>query len=225
MVLQGAGGAGDQGGGASSGRPRRCAGSRPRWGPSWTRSSTASRRACRSSWPRRARRWRAGSPRCWPARWPSASAARVPTSEGRGGAAGAGRARSAAPARHRRDDRGDPPEGLGAPRDRRRRASRGRRRRARLAAAPGVGGAWSAAYLFVFPYFAALNNPNENVRVWATRAIAHHGTFAIDPVMRRVGRRRGSARSSAGSATPARRRGRRCWGCRCTSSTIAWPGR
>ena len=39
-----------------------------------------------------------------------------------------------------------------------------------------------AAYLCVFPYFTAVNNPNENVRVWATRALAHHGTFSIDPV-------------------------------------------
>jgi hypothetical protein len=44
-------------------------------------------------------------------------------------------------------------------------------------------GAVLAAYLCVFPYFAAVNNPNENVRVWATRALAHHGTFSIDPVM------------------------------------------
>ena len=49
---------------------------------------------------------------------------------------------------------------------------------------------WAAvvvAYLIVFPYFAQVNNPNENVRVWATRAIAHHGTFAIDPVMHEWG--------------------------------------
>ncbi len=38
-------------------------------------------------------------------------------------------------------------------------------------------------YLVIAPYFRALENPNENVRVWATRAIAHHGTFAIDPVV------------------------------------------
>jgi hypothetical protein len=49
---------------------------------------------------------------------------------------------------------------------------------------------WAAvvvAHLIVFPYFAQVNNPNENVRVWATRAIAHHGTFAIDPVMHEWG--------------------------------------
>jgi hypothetical protein len=50
--------------------------------------------------------------------------------------------------------------------------------------------AWAAvvaAYLVVFPYFRAVNNPNENVRVWATRAIAHHGTFVIDDVIRAWG--------------------------------------
>lgn len=41
-----------------------------------------------------------------------------------------------------------------------------------------------AAAMVVFPYFAALNNPNENARVWATRAIVAHGTFAIDEVER-----------------------------------------
>ena len=39
----------------------------------------------------------------------------------------------------------------------------------------------------VFPYFSALNNPNENVRVWAARAIAHHGSVAIDPVIEEWG--------------------------------------
>ena len=37
------------------------------------------------------------------------------------------------------------------------------------------------------PVLRAVNNPNENVRVWATRAIAHHGTFAIDQVIREWG--------------------------------------
>lgn len=45
----------------------------------------------------------------------------------------------------------------------------------------------AAAYLFVFPYFAKLNNPNENVRVWMTAAIVQHGTLSIDPVERRWG--------------------------------------
>ena len=39
-----------------------------------------------------------------------------------------------------------------------------------------------AAYVCVFPYFGAVNNPNENVRVWAARALAHHGVFTINPV-------------------------------------------
>jgi Glycosyltransferase family 87 len=43
------------------------------------------------------------------------------------------------------------------------------------------------AYLVVFPYFERLNNPNENVRVWMTRAIVAHGTMAIDGVEREWG--------------------------------------
>ncbi|MEO5766740.1 MAG: hypothetical protein ABIS92_00180 [Polyangia bacterium] len=38
------------------------------------------------------------------------------------------------------------------------------------------------AYLSVWPYFERLNNPNENVRVWMTRAIVEHHTLAIDKV-------------------------------------------
>ncbi len=45
----------------------------------------------------------------------------------------------------------------------------------------------AVAYLVVFPYFEKLNNPNENVRVWMTRAIVAHGTLAIDPVVREWG--------------------------------------
>ncbi len=40
----------------------------------------------------------------------------------------------------------------------------------------------AVAYLIVFPYFPKLNNPNENVRIWMTRAIVAHGTFAINDV-------------------------------------------
>jgi hypothetical protein len=40
------------------------------------------------------------------------------------------------------------------------------------------------AYLLPFPYFERLNNPNENVRVWATRAIVEDHTLAIDQVVR-----------------------------------------
>jgi len=43
------------------------------------------------------------------------------------------------------------------------------------------------AYVIVFPYFERLNNPNENVRIWMTRAIVAHGTFAIDAVEREWG--------------------------------------
>ena len=45
----------------------------------------------------------------------------------------------------------------------------------------------AAAYLIVSPYFEALNNPNENVRVWATRAIVEHHVLNIDAVMREWG--------------------------------------
>jgi len=40
----------------------------------------------------------------------------------------------------------------------------------------------SAAYLAVAPYFPRINNPNENVRIWMTRAIALDHTLAIDHV-------------------------------------------
>jgi hypothetical protein len=36
------------------------------------------------------------------------------------------------------------------------------------------------AYLFPFPYYPKLNNPNENARIWATRAIVEHGVLNID---------------------------------------------
>lgn len=39
-------------------------------------------------------------------------------------------------------------------------------------------------YLATSPYHAGLHNPNEMVRVYMTRAIVEHGTFAIDPVIR-----------------------------------------
>ena len=43
------------------------------------------------------------------------------------------------------------------------------------------------AYLFAFPYFERLNNPNENARVWATRAIVEHGVLNIDQLQREWG--------------------------------------
>ena len=44
-----------------------------------------------------------------------------------------------------------------------------------------------AAYLVASPYFERLNNPNENVRVWATRAIVAHHVLNIDDVQREWG--------------------------------------
>jgi hypothetical protein len=43
------------------------------------------------------------------------------------------------------------------------------------------------AYVFAFPYFERLNNPNENARIWATRAIVAHGVLNIDAVEREWG--------------------------------------
>lgn len=39
----------------------------------------------------------------------------------------------------------------------------------------------------VFPYLAAVNNPNENVRTYMTMAIVEEGTFAIDRFVNRYG--------------------------------------
>jgi hypothetical protein len=43
------------------------------------------------------------------------------------------------------------------------------------------------ALLVVSPYFERLNNPNENVRVWATRAIVQHHVLNIDALQREWG--------------------------------------
>jgi len=43
------------------------------------------------------------------------------------------------------------------------------------------------AYLYVFPYFERINNPNENVRIWAARAIVEHHVLNIDQVTREWG--------------------------------------
>ena len=43
------------------------------------------------------------------------------------------------------------------------------------------------AALIVSPYYERLNNPNENVRVWATRAIVEHHVLDIDAVSREWG--------------------------------------
>src|SRR3954468_14285366 len=43
------------------------------------------------------------------------------------------------------------------------------------------------AYLYVFPYFERINNPNENVRIWAARAIVEHHVLNIDQLSREWG--------------------------------------
>ncbi|HMF44008.1 MAG TPA: hypothetical protein VKQ32_25215 [Polyangia bacterium] len=43
------------------------------------------------------------------------------------------------------------------------------------------------AYLVASPYFERLNNPNENVRVWATRAVVSHHVLRIDEIEREWG--------------------------------------
>ena len=45
----------------------------------------------------------------------------------------------------------------------------------------------AGAYLVVSPYYERINNPNENVRVWATRAIVAHHVLDIDAVVREWG--------------------------------------
>jgi hypothetical protein len=45
----------------------------------------------------------------------------------------------------------------------------------------------AAAYLFASPYFERINNPNENARVWATRAIVEHHVLNVDEVQREWG--------------------------------------
>jgi hypothetical protein len=45
----------------------------------------------------------------------------------------------------------------------------------------------AAAYLCAWPYFERINNPNENVRIWATRAIVEHHVLNIDAVEREWG--------------------------------------
>jgi hypothetical protein len=43
------------------------------------------------------------------------------------------------------------------------------------------------AYLIASPYFERLNNPNENVRVWATRAVVNRHVMRIDEMEREWG--------------------------------------
>lgn len=44
-----------------------------------------------------------------------------------------------------------------------------------------------AAYLYVFPYQIRINNPNENVRLYMTAALAEQGTYEISELRRRWG--------------------------------------
>ncbi|MCS6901789.1 MAG: hypothetical protein RMJ98_19325, partial [Myxococcales bacterium] len=48
-------------------------------------------------------------------------------------------------------------------------------------------GAVLVIFLTVFPFLPALNNPNENTRVYLTMALVDHGTFHLDPVVQRYG--------------------------------------
>lgn len=43
------------------------------------------------------------------------------------------------------------------------------------------------AYLYAFPYFPRLNNPNENVRFYMTAALAEYGTYEISALRTRWG--------------------------------------
>lgn len=50
---------------------------------------------------------------------------------------------------------------------------------------PGRHAAWLVAVLaavYVFPFFPQIHNPNEEVRVFLTRAIVEHGTIQLNPV-------------------------------------------
>lgn len=48
-------------------------------------------------------------------------------------------------------------------------------------------GLCAAAYLLVFPYYPQINNPNENVRLYMTAALAEQGTYVIDDMRARWG--------------------------------------
>ena len=61
------------------------------------------------------------------------------------------------------------------------------------ASSPPRGRTWAAvalcaaAYLYAFPYFPTINNPNENVRLYMTAAIVEEGTYRIDAIRERWG--------------------------------------
>lgn len=59
-----------------------------------------------------------------------------------------------------------------------------------------------AVYLTVFPFLPALNNPNENTRVYLTMALVDHGTFRLDEVVRRHGWTNDMARVPDGDGRP-----------------------
>lgn len=42
-------------------------------------------------------------------------------------------------------------------------------------------------YVSVFPYLQGVNNPNENTRTYLVMALVDHGTFRLDPVVKRYG--------------------------------------
>ena len=50
-----------------------------------------------------------------------------------------------------------------------------------------VTGICAFVWLYVFPYYPAVNNPNENIRVYMTAAIAEQGTYQIDTIRARWG--------------------------------------
>lgn len=60
-------------------------------------------------------------------------------------------------------------------------------------AAPSRARTWAAvaicaaAYVYVFPYYPRINNPNENVRFYMTAAIVEEHTYAIDSMRARWG--------------------------------------
>ncbi len=92
--------------------------------------------------------------------------------------------------RLRSEERGETPEtllsspALSSPQERSPslRASAGRRSRVLQALALAA-----FAYLYVFPYFPRVNNPNENVRFYMTAAMVEDGTYHIDGVRERWG--------------------------------------
>jgi hypothetical protein len=63
-------------------------------------------------------------------------------------------------------------------------------------------GAVLVVFLTVFPFLPALNNPNENTRVYLAMALVDHGTFRLDAVVRRHGWTNDMARVPDANGTP-----------------------